>query len=208
MADKQPIPGYKVIVIGATNSGKTSIIRSYITHEFLETHFATPLPVNHGRPMKDDSGDYRLNIWDTAGSEEWQTMNTSIYHGADAIIYVACYDNSKSLSDLTSTWFDRLTEELDISECVTILAVNKSDLVDKEECVITEEDIEGTRNSLDVNECFRVSALTKTNVDALFDEVGKLLRQREKDKKVDTPAAPPVEVDAGAGQSGGSSCFC
>jgi small GTP-binding protein len=101
MADSKAIVRYKVVVIGATNTGKTSLIRRYRYNEFLSAHFTTSTPgVEFVRP--DPSAPFELGVWDTAGHEDWQSMNSSVYHGAHAIVFVGAFDSVDSLTDIVT----------------------------------------------------------------------------------------------------------
>lgn len=163
---------FKVIVIGDTNTGKTSIIHQYTRKNFPEAHFTTPLPIEHSKNV---NGKCNLDIWDTAGAEEWQSMNSSVYHGSQAIIYLCSYDNSKSLSDLKEVWLPMISKHVG-DDVPTFLAVNKDDL-SEEQKIIENEEIESMKSEIKACDFISVSAKNNTNVEELFSMVADKLIQ-------------------------------
>jgi small GTP-binding protein len=177
---------YKVIVCGRTHTGKTSLIRQYIEKAFMDSYFPTPLPMADSAQFKDTNGWYELAIWDTAGAEEWLSMNASAYHGAQVIVFVASFDEPDSLSEVITKWVPMLRDHLNLDDCVRILALNKSDLADR---VFTDGDIEQTAEQLGAV-LFQVSAKENTNVTHMFEFAAKEVRKKfpgETTKPVDTP---------------------
>ena len=175
------LPKFKIIVIGDENTGKTSIIHQYTRKSFPTAHFTTPLPIEH---MKSMNNKCILSIWDTAGADEWKSMNPSVFHGSHAVIYLASFDNQKSLSDLKNGWFPTVNEHL--QNIPSFLAVNKDDL-DDDHKVIEINEIEQMKNEIDACDLIFVSAKENKNVDELFGLVA--------DKLVENPPPPDQSLD-------------
>lgn len=171
---KMTFPTFKVIIIGDTSTGKTSIINRYAKQIFSEAHFVTPVPVEH---MQKVNGNCNLDIWDTAGAEEWQSMNKSVYHGTHAIIYLCSYDNQESLTNLKEVWLPRVSEHISTDNVLSFLAVNKSDLPEDFKN-ITEENIDQMKGEIKALKCFIVSAKNNTNINELFSEVATRLVEK------------------------------
>lgn len=161
---------YKVLVCGKTHTGKTSIIRQYIEHNFIAIFFPTPLPMAESTRFTDEDGAYELNIWDTAGSEEWLAMNVPVFNGSHVVVFVASYDEENSLSEIVDKWVPMVKKYIDYDNCVKILAVNKKDLLDEDESnvQITRESLERTRDDLQAK-LFEVSAKTNEKVSDIFE---------------------------------------
>jgi small GTP-binding protein len=176
MADtSEANPKYKAVVCGTTNTGKTSLIGQRVDGVFIPARFPTALPLVHSLACSDAAGEFELAIWDTAGVEEWITRNSSIYHSSQIVIFVAAYDVAESLQDLVAKWVPILSEHIVLENCVRVLAVNKSDII--EEGRITESQIADTRERLGA-ELFSVSAKDGTNVAELFLFVASAVRER------------------------------
>jgi small GTP-binding protein len=186
----ESIAKYKLIVCGRSHTGKTSIIRQYIEHLYVNYFFPTPLPVAESRRFRDENGPYELCIWDTAGSNDWMAMNASIYHGTQIIIFVASYDDSRSLPELLTEWVPQLRDHLNLDDCVRVLAVNKCDLIDTPEASVSENDVTETQASLNAQP-FDVSAKENRNIDSLFEYAAVQARAKF---PLDRAAAPQVIV--------------
>lgn len=168
---------FKVILLGATNTGKTSIIRRYMGQEYMDVHFVTPLPVQSSKPIcRDGRVSCELAIWDTAGSEDWVSMNATVYRDTQAVIFVASYDESNSLDDLTSTWVDRLKGYINPEDYCSIIAMNKCDL-DQTDCQVTREMAQEKAEAMGC-EFIEVSAKVDIGIDTLFDKVVDLLDKK------------------------------
>lgn len=174
---------FKIIVIGNTNTGKTSIIHQYTRHSFPEAHFTTPLPIEHTQSVNGCI----LDIWDTAGAEEWQSMNSSVYHGSNAVIFLCSYDEQKSLDDLKDTWRPKILQYLsDGNNVKFFLAVNKSDIPEDDK-KIEENQIQQMKNDINAIESFSVSAKDNINVNELFQAVAEALLQDCTDQDLNRP---------------------
>ena len=171
----------KVVLIGETATGKTSVIHRFVYDEFIQAHAPTPVPTNNAKVIEGCP----LVLWDTAGSEDWQQMNTSVYHGADAIVFLAAFDNEASLDRLKDHWLRILGESIDLSKCVKVLAVNKCDLDESDRQISGNAKIEETARELGVvqNGTFICSAKMNENITELFKRVALELQEPEKGKQ-------------------------
>lgn len=78
----------------------------------------------------------KLQIWDTAGQEKFQTITQSYYHNADAAAVV--YDvTNRDTFDSASKWYEDVMQ-LSSPECCKVLIGNKCDLESKRQ-VTTDE---------------------------------------------------------------------
>jgi small GTP-binding protein len=137
----------------------------------------TPTPFAESRRFSDKDGAYELSIWDTAGASEWMSVNSSIYHATQVIVYVAAYDDRASLTELMEQWVPQLSNHLDLESCVRILAVNKCDLINTPEAALSKEDVIDLQSELRA-ECFDVSAKENRNIEALFQFAADQARKR------------------------------
>ena len=187
---------FKVILLGATNTGKTSIIRRYMCQEYQAAHYVTPLPVQSSKPISENGKPKcELAIWDTAGSEDWVSMNATVYRNTHAIIFVASYDEPDSLDDLTSTWLDRVDGYLRPDEYCSIIAMNKCDLPEESRC-LTKQKLEEKAGRMGI-EFMEVSAATPTNINELFAKVVELLDNKFPENKCSQNPEPKPDPGKG-----------
>jgi Ras-related protein Rab-8A len=109
----------KVLMVGDSGVGKTSLLLRYAQDSFNES-FMTTIGIDFKTKFL-DIGDKRvkLQIWDTAGQERFRTITTSYFRGAQGILL--CYDVSdrKSFNSIGS-WLEQITNHADKHVCVII----------------------------------------------------------------------------------------
>jgi len=167
---------YKVVVLGDANTGKTSIIRRYIQGEFNEVHNVTTLPITQTKKLNIEKKRVELSIWDTAGSEEWEAMNSSIMNGAQGVVFVASIDNEDSLSNAINVWHKKINEHSHRNEYIAFIAINKNDLPEEQRILpmSSTDDAAAEMNA----RVFFVSAKTGENIPELFETIATSLCQR------------------------------
>jgi small GTP-binding protein len=180
---------FKIILIGSSSVGKSSILQRYIQKVFNESYSCT---IGVDFFMKSlDIGDksIKLQLWDTAGTEKFRSITTGYYRGANAAFVV--FDlTSKPTFDCLDEWIQNYYKYSNPdSEKNVVLIGNKSDLVNRRE--VNEEDIEKFANNNNLM-YFETSAKDGKNIDECFYFIAeKLLKQfenkddkEEKDKNV------------------------
>ncbi|KAH2036608.1 hypothetical protein KXW85_002061 [Aspergillus fumigatus] len=86
----------KVIILGDSGVGKTSLMNQYVNKKFSASYKAT---IGADFLTKEVLVDDRL-IWDTAGQERFQSLGVAFYRGADCCVLVYDVNNSKSFEAL------------------------------------------------------------------------------------------------------------
>jgi small GTP-binding protein len=118
----------KVIVVGSSGVGKTSLINVFIDEVFEPNAQPTIAPAFCSKEVRlPDGSVIDLHIWDTAGQEKFQSIGGIFYRDAD--IAIICFDSSTMNS--IPEWTARVREQ--VSECIILLAGTKSDLLSDED---------------------------------------------------------------------------
>merc|ERR1711988_1199237 len=90
----------KVIILGDSSVGKTSLTNMYVNRKLNNQYKATiGADFLTKEVMVTHNGDQRLvtmQIWDTAGQERFQSLGVAFYRGADACILVFDLTSKKS----------------------------------------------------------------------------------------------------------------
>lgn len=162
---------FKVIIIGDTYTGKTSLITQYAKNIFQKSYLPTVLP---NLQTVNSRFNCELDIWDTAGTEQWQSLNSTIYHHTDALIFLCSYDRQDSLDNIQNLWIPRINGYISLDKIPIYLAINKSDLRDEEK-YIEEAQFERIASEINAIQFFNVSAKENKNVRELFDTVAEKL---------------------------------
>jgi Ras-related protein Rab-1A len=79
---------FKIVIIGNSAVGKSSLLMRFTDDSFSETHLATIGVDFRFRTLEIDGKIAKLQIWDTAGQERFRTITSAYYKGADAVIMV------------------------------------------------------------------------------------------------------------------------
>jgi len=114
---------YKIVIVGHSNVGKTSLLNRYINDEF--TNYLPPtigIEFTH-KEMDDET---KLVIWDTAGQERFDSLSSTLYRDADAILFVYDVSNMESFNAL-GHWY-RQGRLYCNRDTVQVLVGNKTDL--------------------------------------------------------------------------------
>ena len=163
----------KLIILGDTGVGKTSIINRYIENKFTDNIPSTVGSNYIGKNLNRGDKQYVLNIWDTTGQERYRSVTKLFVQEAKIVVLVYSI-NSKESFNVLDIWYKQV---LDICGENIIIAIvgNKTDLFDQNEYedneLVSEE--EGKKYATDKNALFKlVSAkIDRKGINSLFDEL-------------------------------------
>ena len=128
----------KVILLGNTTVGKTSLIIKYIKNEFSFNYLQTlGLDFKQKIFKKKNGKDIRLRIFDTAGQERFKSVSFSFIKKANGIILLYDIGNKNSFEALDS-WMESIKDNAD-KKIPIILVGNKCDINDEKRKVTFEE---------------------------------------------------------------------
>ena len=119
---------FKVLLIGNSGVGKSSILSRYADNYFEEQNMPTigvDFKINQ---TEIDGKVVKLQIWDTAGQCRFKTITQSYYRGSHGIIVVFDVTDRESFSGV-QRWMQQVEENCQNVSC--ILVGNKSDLTSK-----------------------------------------------------------------------------
>mmetsp|Transcript_25868 Transcript_25868/g.43130 ORF Transcript_25868/g.43130 Transcript_25868/m.43130 type:complete len:209 (-) Transcript_25868:125-751(-) len=92
----------KIIILGDSGVGKTSLMNQYVNERFSSQYKATIGADFLTKEVMIDEKLVTLQIWDTAGQERFQSLGVAFYRGADACILVHDITAEKSFEQLDS----------------------------------------------------------------------------------------------------------
>ncbi|XP_015723591.1 ras-related protein Rab-17 isoform X1 [Coturnix japonica] len=143
LGDNRPTYIYKMVLLGSTSVGKSSLAYRYVKNDFKESlptvgcSFFTQL-------IHLETATIKLEIWDTAGQEKYHSVCHLYYRGAHAALLVYDLTNKETLSR-AKQWLIELEKEFLPDEIVIALVGNKKDLAEERE-VATEDGEEFARS--------------------------------------------------------------
>ena len=159
----------KLLIIGDSNVGKTSMLLNYTDNYFPESHLATIGVEYKVKELTTKDYNITLQIWDTAGQERFRSITKSFFRNTNGIIFVYDITSRKSFHNVKDWIKD---SELHDSGFEKILVGNKIDLKDKREVKYEELKDLGAKKRIDVME---VSAKERTNIDEAFKKIVDLI---------------------------------
>lgn len=174
----------KLLLIGDSGTGKTSLLLQFTDNKFDQNTLAT-IGVDFRvkiMTIEDPTADYsnsndkntntktiKATVWDTAGQERYRTLTSSYYKGAHGIILV--YDvNRRDTFDGLKLWLeevDQYTAGASLNDVIKVLAGNKID-IKKDQVTLEEAEKFASENGM---LSFRTSAKTKEGIDNVFTEL-------------------------------------
>ena len=165
--EKDPIIILKILILGDSGVGKTSILIKYINNKFDESHIATIGVDYMDKTIKYKNINIKLQIWDTSGQEKFRSIARNFYRNSDAIFIV--FDlNNKDTYDSIKQWINDVEEYC--PNIKKILLGNKSDL----EKNVSEEIIKNFAKENNL-QYFETSAKNGTNIKEAFKAMVDLL---------------------------------
>jgi len=102
----------KVIVVGNSGVGKTSIILRYVKDQFQQNVAAT-IGGNYASKileMEDFNVNLELNIWDTAGQEKYRGVGKMFYNDANIAILVYDITTRESFDEIKNYWYNEIKD--------------------------------------------------------------------------------------------------
>ncbi len=175
----------KVLMIGDSGVGKTSMLIRYANDTFSSSFITTiGIDFKHKSLIIDDKN-IKLQIWDTAGQERFRTITTSYFRSAQGIILVYDITDKTSLLSIKN-WINKIHQHSDIG-VNKILVGNKCD--NNSERVISFEEGEKIAKEYDM-EFFECSAKSDINISKLFTRISEQVVKRllsEDDNKKTKP---------------------
>ena len=184
MRDSNNIPILKIITLGNSSVGKTSIIKQY-TNKTFEADLINTIGID--LKMHDtiiENIPIKVKIWDTAGQERFRSLQKQYYNQVDGILFVFDITNRESFN-IIPVWLEKVKENSN-EDAIGILLGNKSDLDDMREISFQE----GKKLGDDFNfKYFEISALNGYHVDEAINSLlydiminkGLINKNKEKD---------------------------
>lgn len=175
------VPLLKIIILGDSGVGKTSVMRAFLAEEFVESHLST-IGVDFRVKLLEVDGDmYKLQIMDTAGKPE-NNLDTlhSYYQTANAFIIVYdVTDNCINAREKIRKARDKVLDEgFSLDAYLWVIAGNK--IENSESRKISVE--EGKAMALDfAAHFFEISAKNNKYIEDLFQLTVKWCNEKVKD---------------------------
>ncbi|XP_059432825.1 ras-related protein Rab7-like [Corylus avellana] len=198
----------KVIVLGDSGVGKTSLMNQYVYNKFIGQYKATIGADFVTKELQIDNKQVTLQIWDTAGQERFQSLGAAFYRGAECCVLVYDVNVLKSFETL-NTWREEFLKQADPAapdEFPFVLLGNKIDIDGGNSRVVSEKQAKDWCASRGNIPYFETSAKEGYNVGEAFLCVARTALTNEQGCDLDNYFQGISESLSGIEQKGFCAC--
>jgi len=183
---------FKVVIAGAKNVGKTSLLRRYATGKFDKSTLST-IGVDFETKKISVGGevDILLNLWDFGGEKKFRILFPSYVSGSSGALLLYDVTNKGSLTDLHD-WI-RIINNVQNPPRTKIVIEHKIDLEEQRE-VSRDDAMELFKQYKCQGEIIGTSAKTGENVEQAFQMLGEEILKNSLIKCSNCGKHYPVEL--------------
>lgn len=166
---------FKILLIGSSGVGKSSILLRYTDDEF-NSHWMSTIGVDFKVKTltRPDNKKVKIQIWDTAGQERFRSITHAYYRGAHGIFLVFDVTDRVSFNDCKRWWSDIEHHARD-DVCVFLIG-NKVDLEKHRAVSKQEAELFVKRNN--ITAFIESSAKTNINIGKMFQDITSVLLEK------------------------------
>jgi len=157
----------KILLLGDSSVGKTSILLRYVDSKFQDAQMSTFGIEYKMKTIEINNRNVILRIWDTSGQERYRSITKNFYRNTNGIAYVFDITNRGSFENIKRWLID--SQELD-DKVKKILVGNKIDLENDRK--IDKQIIEKFAEKKGMK-YYETSAKEGTNIDTVFKELAE-----------------------------------
>lgn len=156
---------YKILLLGNSSVGKTSILLRFSEDTFTEKYLVTVgLNYRVKKLVVEDGQSVKMQIWDTSGEEKFKAIAKNFYRGAHGVLLVYDITNEPSFKAVRG-WIEQINENVGNDSNVLVLLGNKCD--DNENRKISKEQGEEIAKMYNIP-FFETSAKENSNINEVF----------------------------------------
>ena len=187
--DNEPCPEVKVVLLGESGVGKSSIIKQYVTHTFDPDIDSSISSKYISKEIEVDSKKIaKFNLWDTAGQEKYRSLAKIFYKDAHIIILVYSINSLKSYQAMKDYWYQEVKTN-GLSNAIYAVVGNKNDLYNTAQ--VNEKEAKDWADS--IGGIFQLtSAKSNSGIDLLFTNLAKKFVDPNFDYKKDDEEAKKI----------------
>jgi small GTP-binding protein len=180
----------KIMVVGDGSVGKTCMLISYTTNSFPGEYVPTVFD-NYTANAIVDGSPINLGLWDTAGSNEYNTLRPLSYPGTDVFIICFSICDPASFESVRTKWYPEVSHfnpktpivlvgtKLDLRKCSETIDYLKEQNIE----IIPTSQGEKLATEIGAYKYLESSALDQTNLQEVFEEAVKAVFADQKAKE-------------------------
>ncbi len=168
---------FKLVVLGDSAVGKTSLINRYVEHTF-EKDYKPSLGVNiiiKELDIEDLNAKIRLILWDIAGQSKYDLSRKLFFQGSQGALLVYDITRPITFENIDKKWLNDL-KKFGKKELVYLLIGNKIDLEDLKK--VSTDKGKDLSHKLKASEFIETSAKSGENIEKAFEDlIYKLMKK-------------------------------
>lgn len=190
---------YRLVLIGDSGVGKTAILLRYSDNMF-NTSFITTIGIDFRiKTIEVNGKKVKLQIWDTAGQEQFHSVATSYYRNAHGIMLIYDITSAQSFIHI-SKWVSNISNNAP-TNVKQVLLGNKCDMEENKRVI---EKDRGKTLAEELNMPFlETSAKADTNIDVAFELITQMIMEGDTERR--EAVEDVVNLNGGSVKGGGSS---
>ena len=192
---------FKVLLIGNSDVGKSSLILRYVDQIWNDVFVPTIGVDFKVKSLQIDNKRVKMQIWDTAGQERFRNVISSYFKGAHGILLIYDITARDSFKELEN-WLGEV-ERNATPQVLKILIGNKCDLDEQRQITVDEGEAFAARNGMKFIE---TSAKYNTNVNEAFEALAKIMVESSNKKNVIKVEKKTIKVNKGADLNAKKKC--
>lgn len=196
----------KVIILGDSGVGKTSLMNRYVNNKFSNQYKATIGADFLTKEVMVDERLVTMQIWDTAGQERFQSLGVAFYRGADCCVLVFDVTVAKTFETLDS-WRDEFLIQASPRDPENFPFVVLGNKIDLEGRAISQKRAMSWCQGKNGIPYFETSAKDSTNVEQAFQTIAKNALQQEADVEMYNEFPDPIKITQDSGKKD-DGCAC
>ena len=166
---------FKIMVIGESKVGKTSVIKKYTQNKFGGVYLTTVGVDFQDKIINIDDKKIRLQIWDTAGQERFRNITKNYFNSSNGFLLIYDITDKDSLEHLNFWSAQIQLNAPEKSKCV--LVGNKCDLEGSRAVSTEEGKMYAEKNKI---KFFETSAKDGTNINEVFEYIANEIYKEQK----------------------------
>ncbi|KAI4197300.1 MAG: hypothetical protein LQ350_006028 [Teloschistes chrysophthalmus] len=185
----------KVIILGDSGVGKTSLMNQYVNKKFSASYKATIGADFLTKEVLVDDRVVTMQLWDTAGQERFQSLGVAFYRGADCCVLVYDVNNSKSFDTLDS-WRDEFLVQAsprDPENFPFVVLGNKIDVEENKRMISAKRAMTFCSSKGNIP-YFETSAKEAVNVEQAFEVIAHNALAQEESEEFSGDFSDPIDI--------------